>query len=237
MSELQIPHIENVPEQDIADVASHNQEFLRSKYEGDVAQFRAELIQRMIGHNALHNTLGWLYYIEPQVDSGSVITDSQPKETLLLVLLNDADEDTKTPMPIVRILTNTEYRLPEETAFVAEDITIDSTGDSQLFIDVLIQNDDGVILAGLEEECKSYAPLFVVRPDGDLTFFNLEQTTPLMTVSHEGLSGDGELKKVKPFGNFRNLEDRITALDWAKQIVADTAHAELVAWHSPDSTE
>lgn len=230
MAEFGFPESEQVDTAELKKIKDGNRAFLEAQYLGQVSDFRAEVIQRMLGHNALHGRVGWLCYQEKAETQADVLVDDRGKETLIILFAADSPERQA---PHIRIVTNTEYRLDEATAFFTEDVTVDNDGDAQLFIDTILVDDNGTALPSLDPECISCAPVFYIRGQDGLVTQNMQNFTPIFDVN--AVVGNGDVSrevKVTPFGRYQNLEDRIAALEWGVNIVRATEQTELVAWNT-----
>lgn len=141
-------------------------------------------------------------------------------------------ESSQKLAPHVRVITSTEYRLDEATAFFTEDITVDSDGDAQLFVDALFVDDEGQALPSRDPEHKSFSPFFYVCGEDRLITHNMRNFTPIFGINASIGSDKSSTDLVIPFGKYQNIEDRIAALEWASGIVYATEHTDLVAWNT-----
>jgi hypothetical protein len=225
MIEFEFPESEWVDNDQLKEIRYKNQSFLEAKYQGDVAEFRAEVIQRMIGHDAINGSMNWLMYREKGHLDTNVLVDEREKQTLILLARLQSNR-----APRIKILTNTEFWLEDSVAFMTEDVTVDDDGDSQMLIDVVILDEDGVVLPSLDPENVTQSAIFWIDGAGKLAISNIKDYTPqAIVVSNIGEQDDlCQSVSVLPFGAYSNLEDRIAALDWARRILDDTNHADLV---------
>lgn len=227
MSESELPKAKGVDLGMVSEVRKHNQRFLEAKYLGDVSQFRAEVIERMLGADAIHGVFGWLYYQESSQTESNVLVDDRGKETLI-VLFRSRTNPKKSPH--IKVVTNTEFRLDSATAYLTEEITVDDDADSQLLVDAVCIGDDGTVLASKVPGVPTTSPLFTLRTvSNELIPINFHRYTPIMPLSALIDVHDDPSSEIFPFGHYSNLEDKIAALEWAKDIVDATDHAELIA--------
>jgi hypothetical protein len=147
----------------------------------------------------------------------------------------------KTERPCIRIITNTEFRIQDGiTAFLTEDITIDEDDDAQMLIDFIAINDNGQVLEGIDiNKTSTSSSLFSVDTLRQvLRIYNYSKFTPILPISidedHQEYQGDPE-NFVIPFGYHGCLEDKVCALDWAKDIVQATKNATLIHKNVPKS--
>lgn len=204
-----------------------DQKFLEAKYLGDVAEFRADVINRLVQNDALHDREGWLMYDEvPRQESG-VLVDERGKKTLIMFYRTYNGE---IGVPHIKIMTNREFWINDHVAFLTEDVTIDDDGDSQLLVDTVFFDQDGVVQPSLMPGEPSYSPVFWLKADGVLSVANVQNYTPIVPAWAEIARPDGstEVAKVTPFGRNENLEDKIAALEWGRALFKATGHAELV---------
>lgn len=225
MDKFEFPESEKVDSRQLQDMRSENQNFLEAKYYGDVAQFRAEVIQRMIGHSAINGRMNWLVYRENSRMESNVLVNDREKNTLI-ILARLRDEQA----PRIKILTNTEYWLDGSVAFMTEDITIDNDGDSQMLIDVVFLDEKGVFLSNPDSDATTQSALFWIDSAGKLSATNVRDYTFMATVTSDNIRADKpeQIFSVLPFGDATNIEDRITALKWAQDLFDETKKAQLV---------
>lgn len=224
------PEIEFVSPESLQEAENRNQVFLEAKYSGDVAKFRADVIARMIGQGALRAGTSFLLYRDQFPTDTNLLIDGEAKETLIMLASSKKDSELS---PHIKVVTNTEFHNPDFVAFMTEDVTVDRDDDAQMLIDVAIFDHEGGLVLGLDEnESKTKSYIFAQRGDSDVCLVNHSDYTPLMQVNDEISVGGGEPKEffVAPFGIYTHLEDKISALEWANRILADTDNAELVAW-------
>lgn len=204
--------------------SQENQNFLEAKYYGDVAQFRAEVIQRMLGCNALDGVVSWLLYQDKNHTDSNVLVDERDRQTLIVIARSRSD------MPNIKILTNTEYWLEESVAFITEDITIDRDGDSQMLIDVVYFDHEGSLLSNQNSDFGTQSAWFWLDADNKLSVVNINDYTPIISVvaKIEQSHGFEQVVDVFPFGICDNIEDKIASLDWANNILNDTKQARLI---------
>ncbi len=232
MAEFEMPEVERVEAKAIEELREKNATFLEAQYYGRVAEFRASVIQRLLGLNALHGKAGWAVYRERSHPVSNVLVDGHDKETLVAVFVPEVHGQNGSPKigPNIRLMTNTEYRLNDEIAFFTEDVTVDTDGDAQLFVDAIFVNDSGAVMPSRDARINSWSPLFYVNGNGNLEIKNFQHFTPRYGVDFM-VSNGSECRQVtvEPFGDYTNYEDRIAALVWAYDIFKATEQAELVA--------
>lgn len=147
-----------------------------------------------------------------------------------MTLAADREEQSN---PRIRVVTNTEYRLADATAYFTEDVAVDSENDAQMFIDTVFIDESANILPSREPQFDTLSPLFFVK-DGEIKFTNMRSFTPSLPVTCA--IGDGTTMReatVLPFGTYENYEDKVAALEKARDIFRATERAELVARYTP----
>lgn len=228
MTERELPGIEHVEVDGLLRPREADQQYLEAKYLGEVAVFRAIVIEGLVENDAIHDREGWLMYDEaPRQDSG-VLIDERGKKTLIMFYRTG---DSKIGVPHIKIMTNTEFWIDDHAAYLTEDVTIDDDGVSQLFVDTVFFNEDGVVQPSLTPGKPSYSPVFWLKSDGILCAANVNNYTPIVPAWADIVRPDGstEVTKVTPFGKHENLEDKVAALEWAKALLKATEQAELIA--------
>lgn len=230
MSAFEIPEAERVDPQSLIELRARNQTYLETQYSRQVAELRANVTRRLIGHSALHGKIGWAIYQEQPPQQSGVLVDDCSTETLVMVLIADEEEQVGSH---IRIVTNTEYRHNAATAYLTEDVTVDSEDDAQMFIDTVFIDESANILPSREPQLDTLSPLFFVK-DGEIKFTNMRSFTPSLPVTCA--IGDGTTMReatVLPFGTYENYEDKVAALEKARDIFRATERAELVARYTP----
>lgn len=227
MAGFEIPEVEQVGQEVLDALRKENAAFLDAQYYGQVAEFRASVVQRLLGLNAVHGGVGWAMYREQARQQSNVLVDGQGKETLLVMF---GSNKTGQSAPHIRVVTNTEFRFTDQIAVFTEDATIDAEGDTQLFIDAIFIDDTGAVLPSREPHIQSFSPLFFIQDGEELKTINMENFTPIHGIGCFINNGAFLLDTaVRPFGLYTNYEDKIAALEWAQDILQATEQAELIA--------
>ncbi len=223
------PESEFVAPETLVKLEVGNRASVEAKYHEDVSIFRAEVISRMIGHNAVQGNVSFLFFREGSPTDTDLLVDGENKETLILAGLGKKPNEP----PHIKVLTNVTYHHQDYVAFLSEDITVDRDGDSQMLVDVAIFTHEGELFPGLDaDETETQAVIFQPKGDDNVTIINHNDHTPLTELVEEveDASGSVSTYHVTPFGMYTDIEDRIAALDWARGILSATDQAELIGW-------
>jgi len=208
MSEI-IPLHDWLPDNELSELAEQNRGVLEQKYLADIAVLRAQVCIELEKNDAFHDGCGWALY---HVESGP-----EPQEGLREVLIYVTKDHTKdiTKPADVRFFVNQLFKSDEGRAnYLTEDVLVDNEDDSQYMPGMAEVKSDGT-LSGRH----GLTPIFMVR-GGQLSIYFATASTPWDTYKYQ-VNGLHEYS-VTPFGHYRNLHDRVFALEKAESIFLET---------------
>lgn len=211
-----------VSEQDIAAIRAQNVELEESVWQEACNVFRADIINKLLEHDALRDGSGWgIFELTDDLNEEFSIATMGDQKSVLLFLFTEKGAPTIDghKVPTVRVLTNQSYG----PNVLAVDFTLDCEGNAQYIVDAT--TDDPTCSDTL-------ATIFSVNPDDDdhLIFSrNFKVFTPrdVLVAPSEPLSlndtpndkGGSENTVCTPFGSLDSIQAKLDALLVARQIV------------------
>lgn len=112
MPEVPFPseHHDALDPQDVEVEAAHNMARLESKYQDDIAVFKATVFEMLARHGIVHDGLKCvLFNVNPAYSD--TLAEQDGKTEVLILCSTLPSQKYAQPMPRVRILTNQKYRI------------------------------------------------------------------------------------------------------------------------------
>lgn len=184
------------------DGVAHQNAQLEEAFTHRAAEFRQGIFQAYDKYFGDKDSASWVYFTIP-----SKPVPGEPSEyntdREILIMRYQADESQ---IPVIRILTNETFGSTKEGNILSEDFILDHENDAQYFIDALALNDHVPQLSSL-------ATIFLFSDD-KLVLDNLRVFPVILDATKEEIG-------ILPFGHFKNIEDKLDALDYGFGLLAE----------------
>ncbi len=197
-----------------------NKEQMQANYLGEVATLRASVYKKLRDNGALENGNGWAIFTTGRLGYGAIQTHESQKETLIICRTGTRRASASEP-PDLRIFEQDKHKTSYGGYALLRDVTVDFEADTQYLVTsrrfVETRAGDVFFLDGL--------PLYWHNEDG--TIVVAADTFTNVAIAKADLPGRGPVS-ANLFGFFKVFEDRLHALNVAKEIVAPILNLDPV---------